>query len=61
IQDLRLDAGSPYRCTDSLIAALTAQVSSLQGHLVMALGKIRALQARDQARADAPEGTSSSA
>ncbi|GKE33530.1 reverse transcriptase domain-containing protein, partial [Tanacetum coccineum] len=37
--------------------ALTAQVSSLQGHLAMALGEIRALQARDQARADVPEGT----
>ncbi|GKA12614.1 hypothetical protein Tco_0692160 [Tanacetum coccineum] len=55
-------AGSPViDAYDSLIAALTAQVSSLQGHLAMALGKIRALQARDQARADAPEGTSSSA
>ncbi|GKC05677.1 hypothetical protein Tco_0997287, partial [Tanacetum coccineum] len=41
---------------DSLIAALIAQVSSLQGHLAMALGEIRALQAREQARADAPEG-----
>ncbi|GJZ01838.1 putative reverse transcriptase domain-containing protein [Tanacetum coccineum] len=44
---------------DSLIAALTAQVSSLQGHLATALGEIRALQAREQARADAPEGTAS--
>ncbi|GJY36761.1 hypothetical protein Tco_0422139, partial [Tanacetum coccineum] len=40
---------------------LTAQVSSLQGHLATALGEIRALQARDQARADAPEGTASMA
>ncbi|GJS32066.1 hypothetical protein Tco_0530448 [Tanacetum coccineum] len=55
MQDHRIDA------QDSLIAALTAQVSSLQGHLAMALGEIRALQARDQARADAPEGTGSSA
>ncbi|GKA40072.1 hypothetical protein Tco_0732665 [Tanacetum coccineum] len=55
MQDHRIDA------QDSLIAALTAQVSSLQGHLATALGEIRALQARDQARADAPEGTGSSA
>ncbi|GJS01136.1 putative reverse transcriptase domain-containing protein [Tanacetum coccineum] len=51
MQDHRIDA------QDSLIAALTAQVSSLQGHLATALGKIRALQARDQAHADALEGT----
>ncbi|GJY53638.1 hypothetical protein Tco_0445302, partial [Tanacetum coccineum] len=50
-QDHRMDV------QDSLIAALTAQVSSLQGHLATALGEIRALQAR----ADAPEGTGSSA
>ncbi|GKD34547.1 hypothetical protein Tco_1250056 [Tanacetum coccineum] len=37
--------------------ALTAQVSSLQGHLATDLGEIRALQARDQACTDAPEGT----
>ncbi|GKE68558.1 hypothetical protein Tco_1526630, partial [Tanacetum coccineum] len=55
MQDHRIDA------QDSLIAALTAQVSSLQGHLATALGEIRALQVRDQARADAPEGTGSSA
>ncbi|GKC28932.1 hypothetical protein Tco_1036226, partial [Tanacetum coccineum] len=53
MQDHRIDA------QDSLITALTAQVSSLQGHLATALGEIRALQARDQARADAPEGTGS--
>ncbi|GJX40418.1 hypothetical protein Tco_0255408, partial [Tanacetum coccineum] len=53
-QDHRMDV------QDSLIAALTAQVSSLQGHLATALGEIRALQAREQARADAPEGTGSS-
>ncbi|GJU14652.1 zf-CCHC domain-containing protein [Tanacetum coccineum] len=39
---------------DSLIAALTAQVSSLQGHLATVLGEIRALQSREHARADAP-------
>ncbi|GJX96337.1 hypothetical protein Tco_0352135 [Tanacetum coccineum] len=53
-QDHRMDV------QDALIAALTAQVSSLQGHLATALGEIRALQAREQARADAPEGTGSS-
>ncbi|GJS30704.1 putative nucleotidyltransferase, ribonuclease H [Tanacetum coccineum] len=38
--------------------ALTAQsIHRLQGHLATTLGLIRALQARDQARADAPEGT----
>ncbi|GJR41987.1 hypothetical protein Tco_1310090 [Tanacetum coccineum] len=37
IHDHRIDA------QDSLIAALTAQVSSLQGHLATALGEIRAL------------------
>ncbi|GKE26106.1 hypothetical protein Tco_1441490 [Tanacetum coccineum] len=36
-------------------------VSSLQGHLVTALGEIRALQARDQACTDTPEGTASTA
>ncbi|GKB25424.1 reverse transcriptase domain-containing protein [Tanacetum coccineum] len=41
----------------SAIAALIAQVSSLQGHLATTLGEIRALQAREQARADAPEDT----
>ncbi|GKB71558.1 putative reverse transcriptase domain-containing protein [Tanacetum coccineum] len=53
MHDYRIDA------KDSLIAALTAQVSSLQGHLATTLGEIRALQARDQARADPPEGTAS--
>ncbi|GKG34317.1 hypothetical protein Tco_0437013, partial [Tanacetum coccineum] len=42
---------------DSLIAAQTAQVSSLQGYLATTLGEIRALQAREQARADVPKGT----
>ncbi|GKE30431.1 hypothetical protein Tco_1445815, partial [Tanacetum coccineum] len=51
MQDHHIDAH------DSLIAALTAQVSSLQGHLATALGEIRALQAH----ADAPEGTASTA
>ncbi|GKC37212.1 hypothetical protein Tco_1049596, partial [Tanacetum coccineum] len=46
---------------ESLIAMLVAYVSSLQGHLAMALGEIRALQARDQTRVDAPEGAGSSA
>ncbi|GJV91540.1 hypothetical protein Tco_1539353 [Tanacetum coccineum] len=41
MQDHRMDV------QDSLIAALTAQVSSLQGHLATALGEIRALQARE--------------
>ncbi|GKE91484.1 hypothetical protein Tco_1572579, partial [Tanacetum coccineum] len=41
-QDHRMDV------QDSLITALTAQISSLQGHLAMALGEIRALQAREQ-------------
>ncbi|GKE12028.1 hypothetical protein Tco_1415579, partial [Tanacetum coccineum] len=53
-QDHRMDV------QDSLIAALTAHVSSLQGYLATALGEIRALQAREQARADVPEGTGSS-
>ncbi|GJT56897.1 hypothetical protein Tco_0991951 [Tanacetum coccineum] len=62
----RLDTGPYGLCRilridahDSLIAALTTQVSSLQGHLVTTLGEIRALQARDQARADAPEDIAS--
>ncbi|GJV01655.1 hypothetical protein Tco_1335224 [Tanacetum coccineum] len=54
MQDHRINA------QESQIAALTAHVSSLQGHLATALGEIRALQAREQARADAPEGTGSS-
>ncbi|GKE38319.1 hypothetical protein Tco_1461724, partial [Tanacetum coccineum] len=53
-QDHRMDV------QDSLIATLTAHVSSLQGHLATALREIRALQAREQARADVLEGTSSS-
>nr|GFA17821.1 hypothetical protein [Tanacetum cinerariifolium] len=54
VQDQRIDA------QDTLIATLTTQLSLLQGHLAMALGEIRALQAREQARAGAPEGASSS-
>nr|GFC13636.1 hypothetical protein [Tanacetum cinerariifolium] len=54
VQDQRIDA------QDTLIATLTTQLSSLQGHLVMALGEIQALQAREQARAGAPEGVGSS-
>ncbi|GKD25185.1 hypothetical protein Tco_1231399 [Tanacetum coccineum] len=54
LQDHRINA------QESQIAALTAQVSSLQGHLATTLGEIRALQAREQARADVPEDTGSS-
>nr|GEX41430.1 hypothetical protein [Tanacetum cinerariifolium] len=54
VQDQRIDA------QDTLIATLTTQLSSLQGHLVTALGEIQALQAREQARAGAPEGAGSS-
>ncbi|GKD27717.1 hypothetical protein Tco_1233931, partial [Tanacetum coccineum] len=53
MQDHRINA------QESQITALTEQVSSLQGHLAMALDEIRALQAREQARAGAPEGTAS--
>nr|GFC64733.1 hypothetical protein [Tanacetum cinerariifolium] len=45
---------------DTLIATLTTQLSSLQGHLATALGEIRVLQAREQARVGAPERASSS-
>nr|GFA86913.1 hypothetical protein [Tanacetum cinerariifolium] len=54
VQDQRIDV------QDTLIATLTTQLSSLQGHLATALGEIRALQAKEQARAGAPEGASSS-
>nr|GEV87470.1 hypothetical protein [Tanacetum cinerariifolium] len=54
VQDQRIDA------QETLIATLTTQLSSLQGHLVTALGEIQALQAREQAHAGAPEGASSS-
>nr|GFA58997.1 hypothetical protein [Tanacetum cinerariifolium] len=54
VQDQRIDAH------DTLIATLTTQLSSLQGHLATALGEIRALQAREQARAGVPEGAGSS-
>nr|GFC85909.1 hypothetical protein [Tanacetum cinerariifolium] len=54
VQDQRIDA------QDTLIATLTTQISSLQGHLATALGEIRALQAREQARTGALEGASSS-
>ncbi|GKA51092.1 hypothetical protein Tco_0744288 [Tanacetum coccineum] len=56
----QVGAGITVRCAGFFVTRLSVQVSSLQRHLVTALGKIRALQARDQARADAPEGTSSS-
>nr|GEU41658.1 zf-CCHC domain-containing protein/UBN2 domain-containing protein [Tanacetum cinerariifolium] len=54
VQDQRIDAH------DTLIATLTTQLSSLQGHLATALGEIRALQTREQARTGAPEGAGSS-
>nr|GEW19895.1 hypothetical protein [Tanacetum cinerariifolium] len=54
VQEQRIDA------QDTLIATLTTQLSSLQGHLVMALGEIQALQAREQARAGTPKGAGSS-
>nr|GFB19239.1 hypothetical protein [Tanacetum cinerariifolium] len=54
VQDQCIDA------QDTLIATLTTQLSSLQGHLATALGEIRALQAREQARTGAPEGAGSS-
>nr|GFC44141.1 hypothetical protein [Tanacetum cinerariifolium] len=50
VQDQRIDA------QDTLIATLTTQLSSLQGHLVTALGEIQVLQAREQARAGTLEG-----
>nr|GFA24465.1 hypothetical protein [Tanacetum cinerariifolium] len=53
VQDQRIDAH------DTLIATLTTQLSSLQGHLATALGEIQALQARVQAHTGAPEGASS--
>nr|GEZ99362.1 hypothetical protein [Tanacetum cinerariifolium] len=54
VQDQRIDA------QDTLIAILTTQLSSLQGHLATALGEIRALQTREQARTGAPEDAGSS-
>nr|GEW34416.1 hypothetical protein [Tanacetum cinerariifolium] len=53
VQDQRIDA------QDALIATLTTQLSSLQGHLATALGEIQALQTREQARTCAPEGAGS--
>nr|GEZ20976.1 hypothetical protein [Tanacetum cinerariifolium] len=53
VQDQRIDA------QNTLIATLATQLSLLQGHLATALDEIRALQAREQARAGAPEGASS--
>ncbi|GKD04493.1 hypothetical protein Tco_1179467, partial [Tanacetum coccineum] len=41
---------------ESLMTTLITQVSSLQGQLSAALGQIQALQARDQAHTDDPEG-----
>nr|GEY75783.1 hypothetical protein [Tanacetum cinerariifolium] len=48
------------RAEDIGYATLTTQLSSLQGHLAMALDEIRALLDREQAHAGAPEGASSS-
>ncbi|GJY54961.1 hypothetical protein Tco_0446625 [Tanacetum coccineum] len=44
---------------ESLMMALIAQISSLYGQLLVALGYIQALQARDQTHADDREGTAS--
>ncbi|GKB15641.1 hypothetical protein Tco_0849564, partial [Tanacetum coccineum] len=46
---------------ESLMTTLIAQVLSLQGQLLVVLGQIQALQARDQAHADDPKGAGSSA
>nr|GFC07798.1 hypothetical protein [Tanacetum cinerariifolium] len=46
-----------YEAGESPVAAATRPI---EGHLVTALGEIRALQAREQARAGAPKGASSS-
>ncbi|GJS96595.1 hypothetical protein Tco_0803563 [Tanacetum coccineum] len=46
---------------ESLMMTLIAHVSSLHGHLSVALGHIQTLQARDQTHADDPEGAGSSA
>nr|GFA63897.1 hypothetical protein [Tanacetum cinerariifolium] len=54
VQYQRIDA------QDTLIATLTTQLSSLQGHLATALGEIRVLQAREQAHTGAPKGAGSS-
>nr|GEV15731.1 hypothetical protein [Tanacetum cinerariifolium] len=53
VQDQRIDT------QDTLITTLTTQLSSQQGHLATALGEIRVLQDREQARAGAPEGADS--
>nr|GEY95414.1 hypothetical protein [Tanacetum cinerariifolium] len=54
------DTQDIYGVMEDTQATLTTHLSSLQGHLATALGEIRALQAREQARAGAPEGASSS-
>nr|GFB70306.1 hypothetical protein [Tanacetum cinerariifolium] len=48
------DTQDIYRVMEDTQATLTTQLSSLQGHLATDLGEIRALQAREQARAGAP-------
>nr|GFB78009.1 hypothetical protein [Tanacetum cinerariifolium] len=54
------DTQDIYRVMEDTQATLTTQLSSLQGHLATALGEIRALRDREQARAGAPEGAGSS-
>ncbi|GJT75655.1 hypothetical protein Tco_1042380 [Tanacetum coccineum] len=53
IQDLRISS------QEALTVTLVAQVSSLQSHLIAALGQIQALQARDPAHIDDPEDADS--
>nr|GFB36553.1 hypothetical protein [Tanacetum cinerariifolium] len=55
-----LDMDQRIDVQDTLLATLTTQLSSLQGHLATTLGEIRALQAREHARAGAHEGANSS-
>nr|GFC39619.1 hypothetical protein [Tanacetum cinerariifolium] len=57
-----------YKAGESSVAAAARPIKGRRldyrfvdsGHLAMALGEIRFLQAREQARAGAPEGASSS-
>nr|GEW83483.1 hypothetical protein [Tanacetum cinerariifolium] len=55
IQDHRIDS------QEALTATLVAQVSFLQGQLLVPLGQIQALQAREPTHADDPEGADSCA
>ncbi|GJY11775.1 hypothetical protein Tco_0381084 [Tanacetum coccineum] len=61
IQDPRLDARSQYRWARFIDSGSDRIGFITAGTFAMALGEIRALQARDQACADAPEGTASTA